>query len=75
MLYVYSCSGKAAYAMLKNMAEKPAIWKGRKVLFIHTGGPLGLYDKTEQLASMMGKWQRMEIDETVPQKDGIGKLY
>lgn len=68
-------SGKAAYTMLKNMAENPAKWKGRKILFIHTGGLLGLYDKTEQMASMMGKWRKMEIDETVPQMDGTGKMF
>lgn len=61
--------------MLKNMAEDPAKWKGRKVLFIHTGGLLGLYDKTEQMASMMGKWQKMDMDETVPRNDGVGKMF
>lgn len=68
-------SGKAAYTMLKNMAEDPAKWKGRKVLFIHTGGLLGLYDKTEQMASTMGKWQKMEIDDAFPRKDGTGKMF
>ncbi|ONK61276.1 uncharacterized protein A4U43_C08F28020 [Asparagus officinalis] len=68
-------SGKAAYNMLKDMAENPTKWKGRKVLFIHTGGLLGLYDKTEQMASMIGKCQKMQIDETVPREDGIGKMF
>ena len=49
---------KAANNMLKNMAETPAYWKQQKVLFIHTGGLLGLHDKTEQMASMMVKCQR-----------------
>jgi D-cysteine desulfhydrase len=31
--------------MLKDMAGNPAKWKGRKVLFIHIGGLLGVYDK------------------------------
>ncbi|KAL8513599.1 hypothetical protein ACS0TY_012901 [Phlomoides rotata] len=39
--------GKAAYGMIKDMAENPRKWEGRKVLFIHTGGLLGLFDKTD----------------------------
>lgn len=77
-IYVYLssfCSGKAAYTMLKNMTENPEKWKGRKILFIHTGGLLGLYDKAEQMNSMMGKWRKMEIDETVPRLDGTGKMF
>ncbi|KAL5721708.1 D-cysteine desulfhydrase [Ranunculus cassubicifolius] len=54
-------SGKAAFGMLKDMNDNPAKWEGRKVLFIHTGGLLGLYDKTEQIAPMMGNWRRMDI--------------
>ncbi|KAL8456352.1 hypothetical protein ACS0TY_034535 [Phlomoides rotata] len=42
--------GKAAYGMMKDMAENPGKWEGRKVLFIHTGGLLGLFDKTDQIA-------------------------
>ncbi|PWZ32213.1 60S ribosomal protein L2, mitochondrial [Zea mays] len=47
-------SGKAVYGLLKDMAGNPAKWKGRKVLFIHTGGLLGLYDKADQLSSLAG---------------------
>ncbi|KAJ4764948.1 D-cysteine desulfhydrase [Rhynchospora pubera] len=68
-------SGKAAYGMLKDMASNPAKWQGRKVLFIHTGGLLGLYDKTEQMASLIGNWRRMELDESIPRKDGTGKMF
>ncbi|KAL8105718.1 hypothetical protein AgCh_029491 [Apium graveolens] len=42
-------SGKAAYGMMKEMAENPTKWEGRRVLFIHTGGLLGPFDKTEEL--------------------------
>lgn len=68
-------SGKAAYAMLKDMAKNPTKWEGRKVLFIHTGGLLGLYDKVDQMASTMGKWQKMEIAETIRREDGTGKMF
>ncbi|KAK7370142.1 hypothetical protein VNO80_12199 [Phaseolus coccineus] len=68
-------SGKAAYAMLKDILENPKKWEGRKVLFIHTGGLLGLYDKVDQLASVVGNWQRMDVNESVPRQDGIGKMF
>ncbi|KAL5995444.1 hypothetical protein ACLOJK_025506 [Asimina triloba] len=68
-------SGKAASRMLKDMTENPTKWQGRRVLFIHTGGLLGLFDKTDQMATMMGNWRRMDIQESVPRKDGIGKMF
>ncbi|RWR75146.1 bifunctional D-cysteine desulfhydrase/1-aminocyclopropane-1-carboxylate deaminase, mitochondrial isoform X1 [Cinnamomum micranthum f. kanehirae] len=63
-------SGKAAIGLLKDMAENPKKWEGRKVLFIHTGGLLGLFDKTDQMATIAGSWRRMDLDESVPRKDG-----
>ncbi|KAK8951819.1 hypothetical protein KSP39_PZI003631 [Platanthera zijinensis] len=57
--------GKAAYILLKDISENPAKWKGRKILFIHTGGLLGLFDKSEQLASMTGRWKKMELGESI----------
>ena len=42
-------SGKAMHGLLKDMASRPDEWKGRRVLFIHTGGLLGMYDKLTQL--------------------------
>lgn len=56
-------SGKALIGMLKDMKEKPENWVGRQVLFIHTGGLLGMYDKVQQLQPLIGKWQRFQIDE------------
>ena len=32
-----SCSGKAAYGMMKDMRSNPKKWEGRKVLFVHIG--------------------------------------
>ncbi|WVZ25146.1 hypothetical protein V8G54_003690 [Vigna mungo] len=68
-------SGKAAYAMVNDMLENPKKWEGRKILFVHTGGLLGLYDKVDQLASIVGNWQRMDVNESVPRQDGIGKMF
>ncbi|KAF8014581.1 hypothetical protein BT93_H0414 [Corymbia citriodora subsp. variegata] len=68
-------SGKAAYGMLRDMAENPTEWEGRRVLFVHTGGLLGLYDKVDQMASTVGNWQRMDVDESVPRKEGTGKMF
>ncbi|KAL8457159.1 hypothetical protein ACS0TY_035126 [Phlomoides rotata] len=68
-------SGKAAYGMMRDMAENPGKWEGRKVLFIHTGGLLGLFDKTDQIAPLIKNWRRMEIHETAPRKEGIGKMF
>ncbi|XWS60797.1 hypothetical protein CRYUN_Cryun07bG0068200 [Craigia yunnanensis] len=68
-------SGKAAYGMMKDMAENPKKWEGRKILFIHTGGLLGLFDKVDQMAPLVGNWQRMDVNESVPREDGIGKMF
>ncbi|XP_052181484.1 putative D-cysteine desulfhydrase 1, mitochondrial isoform X2 [Diospyros lotus] len=68
-------SGKAAYAMVKDMVEYPSKWEGRKILFIHTGGLLGLFDKTDQLLPSVGSWRKMEIHESIPRKDGSGKMF
>uniref|UniRef100_A0A2P2J8H5 D-cysteine desulfhydrase n=2 Tax=Rhizophora mucronata TaxID=61149 RepID=A0A2P2J8H5_RHIMU len=68
-------SGKAAYEMKKDMAQNPTKWEGRKVLFIHTGGLLGLYDKVDHLAPLVENWSRMDVHESVPRKDGTGKMF
>lgn len=60
---------------MKDMAQSPAKWEGRKILFIHTGGLLGLFDKNEEMASLVGKWRRMDLDESIPRKDGTGKMF
>ncbi|KAK4734972.1 hypothetical protein R3W88_009233 [Solanum pinnatisectum] len=68
-------SGKAAYGMMKDMSENPRKWEGRNILFIHTGGLLGLYDKADEIGSLMGKWRKMDINESIPRQDGIGKMF
>ncbi|KAL7234966.1 hypothetical protein ACSBR1_018441 [Camellia fascicularis] len=68
-------SGKAVYGLMKDMAENPKKWEGRKILFIHTGGLLGLFDKTDQMMPLVGNWRKMDIHESIPQMDGAGKMF
>ncbi|KAK1287326.1 hypothetical protein QJS10_CPB19g01618 [Acorus calamus] len=68
-------SGKAAMGMLKDMAENPTKWEGRKVLFVHTGGLLGLFDKMEEMSTMVTSWRQMDINDSMPRKDGTGKMF
>lgn len=51
-------SGKAFYAFLKSMQANPGDWKGRKVLFLHTGGLLGMYSEAAELQAMLEKQGR-----------------
>jgi len=62
--------------MLKDMAENPSQWEGRKVLFVHTGGLLGMYDKVQQLQPLTGKWERFRIaDSVLKEGDGKGQKF
>ena len=46
-------TGKALHGLLAEMAAAPGEWAGRRVLFVHTGGLLGMYDKEAQLAPLV----------------------
>ena len=46
-------TGKAVHKMLAEMRERPEEWAGRRVLFFHTGGLLGTFDKVDQLLPIM----------------------
>jgi D-cysteine desulfhydrase len=50
--------GKAIHAFLQEMHQNPGEWEGRKVLFVHTGGLLGMYDKVEQLQPLLEGLER-----------------
>lgn len=45
-------SGKAVHGLLAEIRSNPDAWRGRTVLFVHTGGVLGMYDKLEQLGKL-----------------------
>ena len=56
-------SGKAWAALAAEMAADPSAWRGRRVLFLHTGGLLGMYDKADlqPLVQKLGKRERMDV--------------
>ncbi|XP_024531771.1 putative D-cysteine desulfhydrase 1, mitochondrial [Selaginella moellendorffii] len=54
-------SGKALHGMVKDMVCDAKYWTGKKVLFIHTGGLLGMFDKLQQIQPLTGNWRRMQI--------------
>lgn len=57
----FSFSGKALLGFLKDVRAEPEKWAGRKVLFIHTGGLLGMYEKADQLQPLIQDWRRFEF--------------
>ena len=46
-------TGKAVHALIQEIKGNPEEWRGRKVLFVHTGGLLGLYDAAPQLQPLL----------------------
>ena len=47
------------------MRERPEEWAGRRVLYVHTGGLLGMYDKAAQLQPIVeaqGRAHRLRLD-------------
>ncbi|KAF5834259.1 tryptophan synthase beta subunit-like PLP-dependent enzyme [Dunaliella salina] len=64
-------SGKAIHGLIAEMRASPQAWQGRRVLFLHTGGLLGMYDKEDQLRQLLGgkqgyghKVERLEVNTT-----------
>ena len=53
-------SGKAYHTLLEEMNQQPQQWQGRKVLFLHTGGLFGMYDKASQLQPMLEKMDKAD---------------
>ena len=50
-------TGKALHTMLEEMNRSPEEWKGRSVLFVHTGGLLGLYEQSKLLLDVLSSNQ------------------
>jgi D-cysteine desulfhydrase family pyridoxal phosphate-dependent enzyme len=46
-------AGKALHALLQEMRAAPAEWAGQRVLFVQTGGLLGAFDKSAELAAAL----------------------
>ncbi|PSC68993.1 pyridoxal phosphate [Micractinium conductrix] len=53
-------TGKAVHGLVSEMRAAPEQWRGRKVLFIHTGGLLGMYDKAAQLQPLVEESRRAQ---------------
>ena len=53
-------SGKAYHTLLEEIKQHPEQWAGRKVLFLHTGGLFGMYDKVTQLQPMLEKLDKAD---------------
>lgn len=57
-------SGKAFFYFVKRLieGENSVFQSGQKVLFIHTGGTVGMYDKQEQLRPLLPSGQVEKLD-------------
>mmetsp|Transcript_9705 Transcript_9705/g.18139 ORF Transcript_9705/g.18139 Transcript_9705/m.18139 type:complete len:208 (-) Transcript_9705:110-733(-) len=42
-------NGKAFHVFVREVEQAASEWEGRRVLFLHTGGLLGLFDKSDDL--------------------------
>lgn len=57
-------AGKALCGLLSDMQSGSEEWENSNVLFIHTGGLLGMYDKVDQLLPLvknLGRSRRMPL--------------
>ena len=60
-------SGKALNHFVSVVKSRPDLFReGEKILFLHTGGQLGLYDKSAQLSSILndGLISKMKVTDT-----------
>ena len=63
-------SGKAVHALLSEIRQDPSAWENRRVLFWHTGGLLGTYDKVDQLIGLV----RQDSSGSTSNADSIFRL-
>lgn len=52
-------TGKAVHGMISDIRENPEKWKGRNILFIHTGGLLGVYGESSRLQPLLEAQHRV----------------
>lgn len=70
-------TGKALHGLLRDMQAAPEQWAGRRVLFIHTGGLYGMYDKLSQLQPLLeatGRVHRMQVGDAAVSKQYSGMM-
>ncbi|RLN62201.1 hypothetical protein BBJ29_002348, partial [Phytophthora kernoviae] len=46
-------SGKALFHLIRELNEKPEKFVGKSILFVHTGGQFGMYDKVNDLQEVI----------------------
>ena len=65
ILFDPTYTGKSLYNAIKDMNENPLQWKNRKVLFVHTGGLLSMYDWIDKIKAdyLHKNIQRFHIDD------------
>ena len=61
-------AGKAAFHLCRQLREEPAKFRGKKVLFINTGGLLGMYAKGDMVAPHLAPCKRL-----IPESTGSAK--
>ncbi|CAK0786246.1 hypothetical protein CVIRNUC_009459 [Coccomyxa viridis] len=58
LIFDSTYSGKAFHALREDIRRDPEHWKGRKVLYIHTGGLFGLYSEASELQRQLEAKER-----------------
>jgi D-cysteine desulfhydrase family pyridoxal phosphate-dependent enzyme len=46
-------TGKAFYGLVRELSTNPIRFQGHRILFLHTGGLFGLYDKSTQISQLL----------------------
>jgi D-cysteine desulfhydrase family pyridoxal phosphate-dependent enzyme len=54
-------TGKAWYGFMRDVVENADKWRGRRVVFVHTGGLFGLYDKVPELQPYVEELNRVQV--------------
>lgn len=68
-------SGKALYHFVNHVLEEdPESFRGKNVLFWHTGGALGMYDKGQDLLSTMDEISPVQRLDVYGKDGGSGKV-
>ena len=68
-------SGKAAFAMTRMLREEPWRFKGKTILFVHTGGQLGAFAKASEImaATEMPRPVPLTISRMTPRTQPHGR--
>lgn len=58
-------SGKALFHLIRELNESPDKFAGKTILFVHTGGQFGLFDKVDDMAALhrSDQVQRFRMDD------------